>query len=74
MTQDERNIMADMFYFLRDHCDPPPPGMKESVSFWEKASNDIAELVGRKWNNHPLARNVGVVLYDYIGDKSKAKG
>ena len=74
MTPEEKELMADMFYFLRDHNDPPANGTDECITFWEKAADDIGALVGRKWNNHPLALDMGVALYGYIEKKCKAKG
>lgn len=74
MTPEEKEIMADMFYFLRDHNNPPANGTDECITFWEKAADDIGALVGRKWNNHPLALDMGVALYGYIEKKCKAKG
>ena len=74
MTNEEKDIMADMFYFLRDHNDPPAVGTDECTAFWEKAAVDIGKLVGEKWKNHPLAMEVGVALYGYIETKCKAKG
>lgn len=71
MKKEERDIMADMFYFLREFGDPPSPGTEESTPFWEKASDSIASVVGKKWQNHPLAMQVGITLYNYIVDKSK---
>lgn len=74
MTTEEKEIMADMFYFLRDHNDPPANGTDACIAFWEKAADDIGALVGRKWNNHPLAMDIGVALYGYLEKKCKAKG
>ena len=72
MTPEEKEIMADMFFFLRD--DPPAIGTDACTSFWEKAAKEIGALVGTKWNNHPLAMDVGVALYGYLEKKCKAKG
>ena len=66
--------MADMFYFLRDHNDQPAIGSDACVAFWEKAANDIGELVSGKWSNHPLAMSIGVALYGYLEKKCKEKG
>ena len=74
MTPEEKDIMADMFYFLRDHNDPPAVGTDACTVFWEKAAKDIGSLVGTKWNNHPLAMDLGIALYGYIEKKCKAKG
>ena len=74
MTPEEKDIMADMFYFLRDHNDPPAVGTDACITFWEKAANDICALVGKKWKNLPLAMDLGVALYGYLEKKCKAKG
>ena len=74
MAPEEKDIMAEMFYFLRDHNDPPAMGTDACIAFWEKAATDIGKLVGGKWNNHPLAMEVGTALYSYIETKCKAKG
>ena len=74
MTNEEKDIMADMFYFLSDHNDPPAVGTDECTAFWEKTAADIGKLVGEKWKNHPLTMEVGVALYSYIETKCKAKG
>ena len=74
MTPEEKEIMADMFYFLRDHCDPPAVGTDECTIYWQNAAKDIGTLVGKKWNNHTLAMDVGMALYGYLEKKCKAKG
>lgn len=74
MTPEEKGIMADLFYFLRDHNDPPPPGTEACTVFWEKAAADIGIMVGRKWQNHPLALELGIALYGYLEKKCRAKG
>ena len=74
MTNEEKAIMADMFYYLRDHNDPPPVSGDDCLTFWEKAADDIAKLVGGKWRNHPLALDLGIALYGYLEKKCKAKG
>ena len=74
MTSKEKEIMADMFYFLRDHSDPPAVGTEACTVFWETAAMDIKILVSKKWNNHPLATDIGIALYGYLEKKCKAKG
>ncbi len=74
MTPEEKDIMGDMFYYLRDHNDPPTVGTEACTAFWEKAAKDISALVGKKWNNHPLATEIGTALYSYLEKKCKAKG
>ena len=39
-----------------------------------KAAKDISELIGGKWQNHPLAMELGLALYSYLVQKCKAKG
>ena len=73
MTNEEKAIMGDMFYFLRDHNEPPPTDSESSAAYWEKTADDISNLVGLKWRNHPLAMAVGVALYEYLEKKCKAK-
>ena len=72
MTPEEKEIMADMFYFLRDHCEMPNEGTDACTSFWARAADDISALVGVKWNNHPLAMEVGMALYNYLRTRIKA--
>ena len=69
MTPEEKEIMADMFYFLRDHTDP-----LHGRHGKPRAAQDIGALVGTKWKNHPLAMDLGIALYGYIEKKCKAKG
>ena len=74
MTNEEKDIMADMFYYLRDHNDPPVVGKDTCTDFREKAATDIGKLVGEKWKNHPLAMAIGVALYKYLEKKCKTNG
>ena len=74
MTTEEKGIMADMFYFLRDHNDPPAVGIDTCDVFWRKAAKDISVLVSAKWNNHPLAMDMCVALYKYLDKKCRTKG
>ena len=71
MTSEENGIMKDIYYFLRDHCDPPPINTDGCEEFWLKAGQDLVDLVGRKWDNHPLAKKLGLALIVYIENKSK---
>ena len=74
MTDEEKAIMGDMFFFLRDHNDPPAVGTEACISFWKTAAEAISTLVEKKWNNHPLAMDLGIALYGYLEKKCKAKG
>ena len=73
MTNEENGIMKDIYYFLRDHCDPPPINTDGCEEFWYKAGKDLTDMVGTKWHNHPLAMKLGLALFVYIEDKSKIK-
>ncbi len=70
----EKQIIRDIWIYLKEHHDPPPLGTDECAAFWEKAAKDIATLVGEKWKNHPLAMDLGVALYGYLEKKSKGGG
>lgn len=70
----EKEIIRDMWLYLKTHNDPPTLGTDTCLAFWEKAAKDIGELVGGKWNNHPLAMELGLAVYSYLEKKSKAKG
>ena len=74
MTQDEQAIMGDIFYYLRDHANPPPPGTEEVNAYWTQATLDLGALVGGKWKNHPLAMKLGLAIYSYLEEKYKARG
>ena len=69
----EKEIIRDIWIYLKEHNEPPPMGSDACVAFWEKAANDIRDLVGVKWNNHPLAIKLGVALYCYLDEKCKRK-
>ena len=69
----EKEIIRDMWLYLKAHHDPPAIGSDTCLAFWEKAAKDIGELVGGKWNNHPLAMELGMALYSYLEQKCKAK-
>ena len=68
----EKQIIRDMWIYLKEHNDPPAVGDDSCLAFWEKAAKDIGELVGGKWSNHPLAMELGMALYSYLEQKCKA--
>ncbi len=74
MTAEEKAIMGDVFYLLRDHSDPPQVGASESLPYWQKTAKDISGLVIAKWKSHPLAMALGMALYGYLEQKAKAVG
>ena len=69
----EKEIIRDLYHYLRDHDDPPAAGAEGCTDFWMKASEDISHLVGRQWNNHPLAVGLGCAVYGYLEMKCKTK-
>ena len=72
MTNEEKDIMRDAYYFLRDHSNPPPIGTDECAEFFLKAVNDLTQLISVTWKNHPLAMELGISLYSYLEKKCKA--
>ncbi len=74
MTNEEREIMADLFFFLREYSEPPAAGTDSSTLYWARAAQDMHVLVDCKWKKHPLAMELGIALYQYLEAKSKAKG
>ena len=73
IPQDEHDIMNEAYRFLRDHNNPPPIGTDTCVSYWERTARDIGDLVGGKWDNHPLAKEIGLALYSYLEHKCKSQ-
>ena len=71
MTNEEKDIMRDAYYFLRDHSNPPPIGTDECAEFFLKAVNDLTQLISATWKNHPLAQLVVMGIYEYLGIKCK---
>ena len=57
----EKQIIRDIWIYLKSHNDPPAIGSEACVAFWEKAAKDIAALAGEKWKNHPLAMELGIL-------------
>lgn len=69
----EKEIVRDMYHYLRDHNDPPAAGTDGCTAFWAGAAHDICELVDGKWNGHPLAVALGTAVYSYLEHKCKSK-
>ena len=74
MRDADREIMADLFYFLRDFNDPPPSQDPRCIEFWERAAKQIHEVVDIKWKGHPLATEAGCAIYRYLEGVCKASG
>lgn len=73
MTNEEKDIMRDAYYFLRDHCNPPPLGTDECADFFLKSVEDLSQLITGTWKGHPLAQFVIMGIYEYLGVKCKEK-
>ena len=71
MTTEEKGILADIYYLLRDYGDPPAYDAEDTEDFWYKAGKELTNIVTKKWNSHPLATKLGLALFAYIEDKSK---
>ena len=74
MTNEEKGIIEDIYYLLRDYGDPPSMNENGCEDFWYKAGKELTDIVGKKWSNHPLAMKLGLALFAYIENKSKDKG
>ncbi len=70
----EKQIVMDIWLYLKEHNAPPAVGTDGCTGFWEKAAGDICSLVGGKWNNHPLAIELGTAVYGYLEKKCKGGG
>lgn len=69
----EKEIIRDMYRYLRDHNDPPAIGTDAYTEFWTQAARDIGQLVSEQWGNHPLVIGMGWAIYEYLEKKCKAK-
>ena len=69
----EKEIIRDVWLYLKAHHDPPALGTDACTAFWEKAARDIGEMVGGKWKNHPLAVELGMGVYSYLEQKCRSK-
>ena len=74
MTTEEKGIMEDIYYLLRDYGEPPAINAAGCEEFWYKAGKELTTIVGTKWKNHPLAMKLGLALFAYIENKSKEAG
>ena len=69
----EKEIIRDIYRYLRDHNDPPAIGAEDCNDFWIQAAQDICNLVSGQWGNHPLAVELGCAVYGYLEKKCKAR-
>ena len=67
----EKEIFKDLWNYLKTYNDPPTIHDPSCEDFWYAAGKDLTEMVGKKWDNHPLAMKLGLALIVYIEDKSK---
>ena len=74
MTTEEKGIMEDIYYLLRDYGNPPAINAAGSEDFWFRAGKDLTDMVSGKWKSHPLAMKLGLALFAYIENKSKEAG
>jgi len=70
----EKEIIRDIWVYLKTHNNPPAIGTDACAVFWEKAAEDIGGLAGGKWNNHPLAIELAAAVYGYLEKKCKGGG
>ncbi len=71
IMETEKEIIRDIWIYLKTYNDPPAIGSDACVAFWEKAAKDIADLIAGKWDNHPLATKLGIAVYAYLENKSR---
>ena len=71
ITDDERGMMRDAYRYLAKYIDTPANGADEATAWWDAAADELCELVGTKWQNHPLIMHVITGIYSYLGDKAK---
>lgn len=71
MTNTELEIMLDAATYLGAHSQPPPNGTDTAVDWWMDAAADVGAIAA-KWDNHPLATAILIVLYGYLEEKAKA--
>ena len=69
MTREENDIMRDVYYYLRDHNDPPGPKDEAAGAFWKKAAGDARDLASGTWKNHPLVLELLAGVYRYLEAK-----
>lgn len=68
MTDREKNIMADAFYWLRDHSDPPTGDA--APAWWDEAATAMQTL-DAKHGRHPLVLRIMPALYSYVAEVSQ---
>ncbi len=72
MTFEEQEIMRNAYVFLKNHCNPPANQDENACNWWMQAAQEMGQVCGA-WNNHPLATEVFLALYNYIEGKAKKK-
>ena len=69
ITPEELEIMRSAYVFLRDHCCPPKNSDERTDEWWKRTAGEMA-AVSARWNNHPLAVEVLMAIYNYIDWKA----
>ena len=65
----EKEIIRDIWVFLKNHNHPPAVGTDACEGFWLDAVREIHEIVDVKWRQHPLALQLGMAMYAYLEKK-----
>ena len=74
MTTEEKAVMADMYYFLRDAlAEMPMPETEEGDAYWDRTLNTLLYLVSVKHGDHPLIREIGLAMYNYLSLRASEK-
>ena len=69
-NQTETNIMRDAFRLLNEYADPPKIGAQDERPWWD-SMNDAMNDLGQKYNQHPLAVDMGVTIHEYLEKKRR---
>ena len=70
MTFEEQEIMRNAYVFLKNHCCPPANSDEKAGDWWMQAAQELGTVCAA-WNNHPLAIEVLIAVYNYIDQKAK---
>ena len=59
MTSEEKGIMEDIYYLLRDYGDPPAINAAGCEDFWYKAGKELTALGGHQVEKPPAGDEAG---------------
>ena len=68
MTEAEREIMKDAYYYLNTYSDN---AKNDDILEFQAACADLSVMIGHKWKCESLAQFLFPTLYLYLIDKAK---